>query len=408
MRTLTQKELDEMCQKHDLFLKGSPEGERADFSDCNLSGLNLVGKNVMGVSFEYSILDNCNMDRISADYCNFNGASLRGVYLHEASAKEANFINADLSGSYLDNIVCYNADFEKADLSRTSQFAVKASYCNFKNATFDHSHMTAILLANSNLENVSMKHCDVSGRADLSFANLRNANLNESNLQDCNLANTMLVNAKMYQTQLFNANMRQADLDSTDLSGAFNLDTVNMDRVQNFNLEQYNKDAAENTKPLTPVQQMQMPVYNAFYQKVTEQEIDKGRFFNPLAHETYFAGRDNPLLQANSYMLGSGTPQKVENVSLSSDVLNRPVQDAILGSEKVQPTGENVYRGFDNRQNNNPILGGRDTTQQEQRKGTMTVSIGDLMAQKDAKDNREQKNVTGKEKETPERKGDAR
>ena len=77
MRTLTQSEVDEMCQKHELFLKGSPQGERADFTDCNLSGLNLVGKNVMGVSFEYAILDGCNLDRIIADSCDFSNASLR-------------------------------------------------------------------------------------------------------------------------------------------------------------------------------------------------------------------------------------------------------------------------------------------------------------------------------------------
>lgn len=391
MRSLTQREADEICAKHELFLKGQPGGEFADFSDCDLSQLNFVGKRLTGANFEGAKLDACNLDRAEVNECNFSYASMNGVYMHETHAVECNFFNAVMSGAKLDNVICFNSDFSMADLSGSSMFAVNLTDCNMDHAVLDNSHLTAMNAARANFKSASLKSCDITGQANLSFANLDSANLMESNLQKADLSGANLVDCNLRNTELLMSNMSFADVGGTNLAEAFHADTVNMNGIRNFDVDAFKMAQERPQNTLTPVQTLQMPVYNAYLQKETSNQIDRGQFFNPMAQETYFAGRDNPLLAANSYMLGSGTAQEAKIVSLDNNLLNaQTVKDPMLGKDTAQAVpGTNVYKKYDNSVSNNPILGKAQSPQVKEESGKRIISASDLRVAKAEKDVRD-------------------
>ncbi len=51
MRRLTQQEVDLICKKHDRLWTSLPGGARASFAWCDLSGLNLAGRNLSDADF---------------------------------------------------------------------------------------------------------------------------------------------------------------------------------------------------------------------------------------------------------------------------------------------------------------------------------------------------------------------
>lgn len=397
MKSLTQREVDEMCALHDKALRGDANGKFADFSDCDLSHLNLAGKNLIGANFESAILSQCNMDESILTGCDFSFAVMTEVNLHNAECSKCNFENALLTEARLDNTVAFDANFKNADLSHSDMFCVKAIAANFEHAVFDNSHMSMFQATQANFREASMKNCDLSLHSNLSGANLDHVNLYNSNLREASLTGANLVNMNVRNADFFMADLQSADVQNTDLSSAFNVDTTNMNGIRNFDIESY-QNAKETPQKVTPVQQRQMPSFISIYQEEVGQKIDRGQWFNPMAQESYFAGRDNPLLAANAYMLGT-SPQKVETVSLHNEMLeNQRLQDPLIGhGETQQISNENVYGKFDNRVSNNPILGEAPAkASQEKAPGLSFGSFKDIQMQKDQKSASEQ-NMANKE-----------
>lgn len=400
MRSLTQKIVDEMCAKHEMLLKGQTGGEFADFSDCDVSHLNFVGKNLTGANFEGAKMDSCNLDRAEVSGCNFSFASMNEVYMHETHAIECVFTNAMMHEAKLDNVVCFNSDFTKADLAASSMFATNLMDCNMEKAVLDNSHLTALNADRANFKGASLKSCDITGQASLSFANLDSANLAGSNLQKANLSGANLVNCNIRHTELLMSNMSFADVKGTNLAEAFHADTVNMNGIRNFDMDAFKMALGEPQEPVTPVQALQMPAYNTYMQHETANQIDRGQFFNPMAQETYFAGRDNPLLAANSFMLGSGEAQKANTVSVNNSLNDQTIKDSALGKGAAQAVPDtNLYEKYDNSVSNNPILG-----KKEEEQGRHLISASDLRnakAEKDVRDAATKQEPQGRSSKTP-------
>ena len=76
---MTQKELQEILDKHKKWLNDEDGGERADLSDANLRGAYLIGANLRGADL--------------------SDANLRGAYLSDADLSDAYLIGANLIGA---------------------------------------------------------------------------------------------------------------------------------------------------------------------------------------------------------------------------------------------------------------------------------------------------------------------
>ncbi|MCK9470336.1 MAG: pentapeptide repeat-containing protein [Bacilli bacterium] len=125
MREITEKELEEILEKHADWLNRRG-GERADLSNTNLRKAYLIGTNLSGADL--------------------SGANLSNAILRGADLNNVNLINAILRGADLRDSILFMVDFRGADLS-----------------------------------NANLRGADLSG-ANLRYANLNRANLNRADL----------------------------------------------------------------------------------------------------------------------------------------------------------------------------------------------------------------------------------
>ena len=88
---MTQKELQEILDKHKKWLNDEDGGERANLSDAYLRGANLIGVNLRGANLSDAYLSDANLI----------GANLRGANLRGANLSDAYLIGANLRGAYL-------------------------------------------------------------------------------------------------------------------------------------------------------------------------------------------------------------------------------------------------------------------------------------------------------------------
>ena len=104
--------LADIIAKHQKWLNGDHDGERAILYGANLYGANLYGANLNGADLSGADLIGANL--IRAD---LRGATLSGAYLIRADLRGANLIRANLRGAYLTGADLNGADLNGADLN---------------------------------------------------------------------------------------------------------------------------------------------------------------------------------------------------------------------------------------------------------------------------------------------------
>ena len=114
MRTITQKKLNKILEKHKRYLMGVDGGERADLHDADLSGANLSGADLSGANLSGADLSYANLSG-----ANLRGANLSGANLSGADLSHADLNHADLSGANLRSANLSYANLSGADLSGT-------------------------------------------------------------------------------------------------------------------------------------------------------------------------------------------------------------------------------------------------------------------------------------------------
>lgn len=91
MRNITEKELDEILHKHELWLDGKDGGKRAD-----LSGVDLTLKKLSGANLRCANLSGANLRGVNLLHTNLSYTDLRG-----ANLSDTNLHHTDLSGATL-------------------------------------------------------------------------------------------------------------------------------------------------------------------------------------------------------------------------------------------------------------------------------------------------------------------
>ena len=128
---MEQKQLNEILDKHKLWLEDKPGGEKADLS----------------------------------------GADLRDLYLSNADLRRASLINANL---------------RYVDLSSADLIGSDLTYADLRAAILAYA-----ILSDANLTGVDLRDAYLID-ADLNGANLSDANLSDANLKDANLSSTKI------------------------------------------------------------------------------------------------------------------------------------------------------------------------------------------------------------------------
>lgn len=106
MIAIANKTLEDILDKHALWVKGESSGKRAYLNDANLSHVYLSGAN----------LRDAYLSGADLRYANLRGANLRYAYLRGADLSHANLSGADLRGADLSYTDLSSANLSGADL----------------------------------------------------------------------------------------------------------------------------------------------------------------------------------------------------------------------------------------------------------------------------------------------------
>ena len=140
--------LNEILEKHKMWLNGEVDGERADLRYTNLSGVNLSG-----VDLSEADLNDVNLSNADLNNANLRNADLRGADLRDANLWNVNLRNADLRYANLRGINLRNSNLKYANLSDT----------NLMDADLRDTDLRCADLRNADLRDAILSNADLSG-----------------------------------------------------------------------------------------------------------------------------------------------------------------------------------------------------------------------------------------------------
>ena len=111
MRRITQNELDKIIDEHQKWVRGL-SGQRANLSNCDISGLNMSCANLTD-----GVFVNVNMSSVDLRCTNLNDAIMRGSILKKANLSLANLSSTDLSRVDLSGAILKGAFFYRSVLT---------------------------------------------------------------------------------------------------------------------------------------------------------------------------------------------------------------------------------------------------------------------------------------------------
>jgi uncharacterized protein YjbI with pentapeptide repeats len=211
VRRLTQAMVDAICAKHDRLWSSKPGGARAVFAWCDLSGLDISGKNLCDADLTGAVLMNCKAKGVRFDHANLFGADLSDCDLTEASLRRA-----DLRGACLRNANLTGADLFECDL-REGALAAADRRVGLRRVETTPAVAAAAgevqgaILAGANLERSRLSGV-MAMRADFTDAVLKDAKLVRANLKHASMAGANLSGADLSGADLHGADLRDAIL----------------------------------------------------------------------------------------------------------------------------------------------------------------------------------------------------
>jgi uncharacterized protein YjbI with pentapeptide repeats len=149
----TQALIGEMIVAHESWVTSSgAEGQRADFSNADLSGLDFSGRNLRGALFSESRLRSARFDRATVDLADFSHSDLTGANFEAASARGANFSGANLR----------RTDFRNADLAietstldgQAREWLPRFNGCRLEETNFKDAKATRVSASNVTVKKV--------------------------------------------------------------------------------------------------------------------------------------------------------------------------------------------------------------------------------------------------------------
>jgi uncharacterized protein YjbI with pentapeptide repeats len=144
---MIKKELNNILEKHTLWLRNDARGERA-----NLRGADLRGADLRGADLIRADLSEADLSR----------ANLRGANLGGADLRRADLGRADLSGAYL----------SRADLYGTILYGANLSGSDLSESDLRGANLSGAYLRRADLRGADLIRADLSG-ADLSGVDLK-------------------------------------------------------------------------------------------------------------------------------------------------------------------------------------------------------------------------------------------
>ena len=134
MRVLTQDDVEIMYAKHILF-NHDEGGERADFSGCRLTNLDMRHMQLNGADFTGALLEGVRMNDAGLCFCTFRDAKLVGCNLNGAVAEESDFCGAAFTECKMRNGIFIHSNFAHTSFQDTDLWMSSFASCCVENSS---------------------------------------------------------------------------------------------------------------------------------------------------------------------------------------------------------------------------------------------------------------------------------
>ena len=121
--------IKDILDKHAAWLRGEPEGVKADLTGANLTGADLTGANLTGADLSGANLFEANLSGAHLSWAKLLRTNLSKANLFEANLSGANLVGGNLSRTHLPG-----ADLSKANLSKANLSGANLSGANLSGA----------------------------------------------------------------------------------------------------------------------------------------------------------------------------------------------------------------------------------------------------------------------------------
>lgn len=146
--------------------------ESANFSYCDLNGMDFSRKYLANANLAYSNLEGANFNKANLINASLTNANLTGVKFSEVIAKKTNFKNANLTG----------ADMRYADLTGATLIETNLSKANLNFGILKNSCLTDAIMKNTNFNKANLSNAYYKGsfKLNVDSKNQQNGNVSES------------------------------------------------------------------------------------------------------------------------------------------------------------------------------------------------------------------------------------
>ena len=134
MRVLTQDDVEIMYAKHILF-NHDEGGEKADFSGCRLTNLDMRHMQLNGADFTGALLEDVRMNDAGLCFCTFRDAKLVGCNLNGAVAEESDFCGATFTECKMRNGIFTHSNFAHTSFQDTDLWMSSFASCCIENSS---------------------------------------------------------------------------------------------------------------------------------------------------------------------------------------------------------------------------------------------------------------------------------
>lgn len=128
LRVLTQNDVEIMYAKHILFNYGMG-GEKADFSNCRLTDLDLRHMQLNGADFTGALLEGVRMNDAGLCFCTFRDAKLVDCNLNCTIAEESDFCGATFTECKMRNGIFTHSNFAHTNFLDTDLWMSNFAFC---------------------------------------------------------------------------------------------------------------------------------------------------------------------------------------------------------------------------------------------------------------------------------------
>ena len=133
LRVLTQDDVEIMYAKHILF-NHDEGGEKADFSGCRLTNLDMRHMQLNGADFTGALLEGVRMNDAGLCFCTFRDAKLVGCNLNGAIAEESDFCGATFTECKMRNGIFTHSNFAHTSFQNTDLWMSSFASCCIENS----------------------------------------------------------------------------------------------------------------------------------------------------------------------------------------------------------------------------------------------------------------------------------